>query len=450
MTRSASNIDLSHPLLQGVQGLWLPTRDTSGSGRLYDLSGRGRHGNIGSGVSWDQNYLNFTGSTDVDLGVLVGSETSAWTAVVGFRRKSASEKPFDVAGGDENVFILGEKDGWVGAVGPQPHIYIEDGDSTLKVAGALVDGDGTTRIKTGVVVADNLWHHAVLTHRPSLGLKLWLDNDVFTDGVTGNTVTSDPCVLGHSLKVQSEERFYKGDISYFAFFAETKENAYAKSFISQARRGFPDLLRTRSDVGLLGGGDGPSPISGTFALTDSQEQFSATGQTEVSGTLSVTDGNETLTVDGATKVSGTASITEAAEQVAASGSVITSGTLSITDSGEIISAVSSLQDITGTAQITDSAEEVEATGEVKIAGTATLNDGTEEVVIIGENDITGTVSFAELAAEIAATGSVEVQGSLSLTDAGETITARERIPARLATVDVRLEDIIIVNAKLTD
>jgi hypothetical protein len=196
---------------------------------------------------------------------------------------------------------------------------------------------------------------------------------------------------------------------------------------TQARRGFPDLLRRRSDVGLLGGG--LSPISGTAAITDAQEQISATGQTEVSGTLSVTDGSETLTLSGATIVSGAASIT---------------------DSGEIISAVSSLQDITGTAQITDAGEQIDATGEVKIAGTATLNDGTEEVVIIGQNDVTGSLSFADLAAEIAAEGAVEVQGSLSLTDAGESISARERVPARLATVDVRLEDIIIVNAKLTD
>jgi len=43
-----------------------------------------------------------------------------------------------------------------------------------------------------------------------------------------------------------------------------------------------------------------------------------------------------------------------------------------------------------------------------------------------------------------------VQGSLALTDSGETITARERVPARLASVDLRLEDIIVVHATLED
>jgi len=170
----------------------------------------------------------------------------------------------------------------------------------------------------------------------------------------------------------------------------------------QARRGFPGLLNRRDSVGLLG-----DPISGTAAITDGSEIISATGQTEVSGTLSVTDRSETLAVEGATIVSGAASITEAAEDVS-------------------------------------------ATGEVKIAGTASLADGTQEVVIVGQNDVTGSLSFADLAAEIAATGAVEVRGSLALTDAGESISVRQRIPARLATVDVRLEDIIIVDAKLTD
>jgi len=71
-------------------------------------------------------------------------------------------------------------------------------------------------------------------------------------------------------------------------------------------------------IGVLGvEGGGTTPISGTFALTDSQEQFIATGQTKVSGTLSVTDSGEALTVDGATKVSGTASITDGGESITA-------------------------------------------------------------------------------------------------------------------------------------
>jgi hypothetical protein len=198
---------------------------------------------------------------------------------------------------------------------------------------------------------------------------------------------------------------FDGSLSEVGLFSRALSGSEHKLLYDQARRGFPDLLNRRDTVGLLG--SPPPTISGAFTLTDSQEQFGATGQTEVSGILSVTDGSEALALSGAMIVSGYASITEAAEDVS-------------------------------------------ATGEVKIAGTATLNDGTEGVIIVGQNDVTGSLSFADLATEIAAEGAVEVQGSLALTDLGESISVRERVPARLATVNVRLEDIIVVHATLED
>jgi hypothetical protein len=321
-----------------------------------------------------------------------------------------------------------------------------------KVLHATTDGNfNINDTENSVISVDKITTLSVWWDSPST-TRIWVDGRevAVSNNSTSveDTSTSDAApVIG----LQADgPTFFDGVISDVLITANGSPQQ-AQSYYDQARRGFPDLLRRRSDVGLLGGGGGaPSPISGTAAITDNQEQFSATGQTEVSGTLSVTDGSETLTVDGATKISGAASITEAAEQISGVGSVITTGTVSITDRGEIISAVSSLQDITGSAQITDAAGDVSATGEVKIAGTATLNDGTEEVIIVGQNDVTGSLSFADLAAQIAAEGAVEVQGSLAFTDAGESITARERVPARLARVNVRLEDIMVVHATLED
>jgi len=441
----AQPLGTTSSLMGGVKGFWLPLPRFVGGSKVYDLSPYQRHGTfVGDSPTWDSipqslfPALKFKGvlteGIEVPYSYADTLDAGAWTVAVYYY--TTVSKPFASLSG-ENLPLDGNGDGDVWWQNGQPgnvnQWSFDDGATKDEI-----NKNAATGLVTQIITTDgNEWwtytNGELATNKSrSSGAPTEAGNGVFI-GTNNRDESTSQTVLAAAII----DRHWGQDT--------------VQSFDDQARRGFPDLLRRRSEVGLLGGGGGgTTPISGTFALTDSQEQISATGQTEVSGTLSVTDASETLTLSGATKVSGTASITEAAEQISGVGAVITTGSLSITDGGEIISAVSTLQDITGTAQITDAGAQLDATGEVKIAGTATLNDGTEEVVIIGQNDVAGSLSFADLAAEIAATGSVEVQGSLALTDAGETITARERVPARLATVDVRLEDIIIVNAKITD
>jgi hypothetical protein len=439
----AQPLDLTHPLLDGLQGFWLPLPRLTGGSRLYDLSAEGNDADFA-------NTNSPTWTSDPEQGPVVAFNSSnseyADTGIkdddiLGTSELSVAGWVFLEGGpGINNIFSSsGDNNGSL-------RVDYRDGDKEIHF-GLNIDGVWNAAPGSGTTVPTNEWVFFLCT-MGSGAVRIHLNGEETYSNANGGSLNRGGAELTYKIGSAGDlDEYLDGRIASLLF---TKNDLHRRSLelYNQARRGFPDLLNRRDSVGLLGGG--LSPISGSFALTDAQEQISATGQTKVSGTLFVTSGSETLTVDGATKVSGTASITEAAEQISGVGSVITTGAAQITDAGEIISAVSSLQDITGTAQITDAAENVEATGEVKIAGTATLSDGTEEVIIIGQNDVTGSVSFADLAAEIAAEGAVEVQGSLALTDLGESISARERVPARLATVDVRLEDIIIVNAKLTD
>jgi hypothetical protein len=423
-------LDTTHPLLRGVQGFWLPLPGLTGGSRLYDLSAQSNHGEFAAGTP-KPNWVN---SPNFALSGQRFDPSGAETVV-------PHDKSLDLSSANYSIFVvlrldpLADQDSFFGVLhkgiggsadGTLSDYGIQRNGSTDNLVIYHSDGQGNQ----GFVKYSNLMANLVGGVQ-TLGVRYTQSSsevEVYRNGTSEGikTIDQNPDNNGRPLHIGASRDpiVMSGDI-YAAYISRIPQSI--PQLHNQARRGFPDLLRTRSDVGLLGGGIGP--ISGTAAITDAQEQISATGQTKVSGTLSVTDGSETLTVDGA---------------------VITTGTAQITDSGEIISAVSSLQEITGTAQITDAGEQIDATGEVKIAGTASLADGTEEVIIVGQNDVTGSVSFADLAAEIAAEGSVRVQGSLALTDLGESISARERVPARLATVDVRLEDIIIVHAKLTD
>jgi len=458
----AQPLDTTHPLLRGVQGFWLPLPHLVGGSRLYDLSTRSRNASIiGNTTEWVNTVegpaLTFDDTTNdrVEVESFDYSTPSSVTIVVRASDPTGDKFQYFFSHGDffevNSLHIyfdeLNQSDGELNAATENKILTVKEqyADGNFHVITYLHDGDTASLFVDGIEKASQ-------ANSDSLGTQ------------------NEPIFLGLRSNLNNVRRF-PGEIAGLFIHKPALSAGLYANLHEQIRRGFPDLLNRRDSVGLLGGGGGPSPISGTAAITDAQEQISATGQAKVSGTLSVTDGNETLTVDGATKISGTTSITDAVETVlasgtadvqgdfaltdsgeiiTASGSVITTGAVSITDAGEIISAVSSLQQITGTAQITDAGEQIDATGEVKIAGTAILSDGTEEVIIVGENDITGSLSFADLAAEIAAEGAVEVQGSLALTDLGESISARERVPARLARVNVRLEDIIVVHATLED
>jgi len=410
---SAQPLDLTHPLLDGVEGFWLPLPRTSGASKVYDLV-RSNDGILREGANWENasessfpsvQYPNNSKQPNIEfpltpLDPFVGNSKT----VLSYLRIDSSE---DFAG----IFSKDNVSSAQWAIRtPQNTQYVggKESNTSMSFPGVFVLGL-RVNYQSGVFTF-------FLNGEPDGGASTSNINQSSGSHLqTGTSRDTARGISGHQLAL--------------AVFSGALSDQKIKQWTGQALRGFPDLLNPRDSVGLLGGGSGPSPISGTAAITDAQEQISAIGQTEVSGTLSVTDGSETLTINGATKVSGTASIT---------------------DAGEIISAVSSLRDITGTAQITDAAEDVDATGEVKIAGTASLADGTEEVIIVGQNDVTGSLSFADLATQVAAEGAVELQGSLALTDLGESISARERVPARLATVDVRLEDIIVVHAQLTD
>lgn len=546
-------LDTTHPLLDGVQGFWLPLPRLTGGSRLYDLSTYNRHGdltNMDPASDW---------VTDSNL-------SFPWLRFEEANSQSVSIPPIDIEGAAELTVACWvqpeqgatERDGIVGwnetgSFGEMGLYRGEVGSTSEVLHWRLTDGSQVIEVSTNTGLGQGGQALLLGTVRENDTTAFFVDGEKQGEKSFGTKGPVDDS-RGRIGEWPRTDQHFEGAITGVYIALTRFSDQQAKAFYDQARRGFPDLLNRRDSVGLIGGG--PSPISGTAAITDSQEQVSATGQTEGSGILSITDGSETLTVDGATKVSGTASITEAAEQISgagqtevsgtasvtdesetltisgatkvsgtasvteavetvlasgstdvqgdfaltdsgeiitASGTVITTGTVQITDggegisivsglqeilgsasitdgtedvsatgeteiagnvlitdSGEIISAVSALQDITGTAQITDAAEEVDATGEVKIAGTASLADGTEEVIIVGQNDVTGSVSFADLAAEIAAEGAVEVQGSLALTDLGESISAREGVPARLARVHVRLEDIIVLHATLED
>ena len=74
-------LDTTHPLLRGVQGFWLPLPHLSGGARLYDLSGRGRHGDILSDAGWRHDsrrgeYVYFEGAQSSENRVTIPNAQS--------------------------------------------------------------------------------------------------------------------------------------------------------------------------------------------------------------------------------------------------------------------------------------------------------------------------------------------------------------------------------------
>jgi len=244
----ANPLDTTHTLLDGVQGFWLPLPRLVGGSRLYDLSAHSNHGdliNAEPSIDWassasrrlpflDLEGAGTSGSVDDHISIpQTATSNSPLSILVLVRLDSLSTFHGIIGKGRDN-----------GAWG----MHTEAGNK-------IVVNVNTSFVRTSKV-SESVWHQLGFTISPSNETTGYVDGDsfgTFTNSFPGNSL---PILIG-SLNSSSGAQ-YSGDIAVQSVIIYDREISSSEvSFLNQqARRGFPDLLRRRDSVGLLGGGGG--------------------------------------------------------------------------------------------------------------------------------------------------------------------------------------------------
>lgn len=370
----------SHPLLKGVQGFWLPLPHLSGGGKLYDISGRGRHGTR-QGPSWIYDAsipypgLNFFEDNTERVNLEQYIIPSSADFSLSFRiRVAAAEDADDVLYGQGN-----ESDGTNRFL---MYSVTDFGTATKSVRA------WSSKLGELVVGSDNRglgWVDTTLTREGDTWTLYEDGEQVSSNAVSGSLGIPASAFIGAGLDGNGAlHRYFNGDLAFLGVHHRALSAAEVGALHDQTRRGFPDLLRTRRSVSLLdvsSGGD--TTITGSFAITDSGEVIDASGNTIVSGSGALTDSGETLSFTGKTIVSGTASVTDSGETIDLTGAVLIAGPMDLTDGQETISGSGSVI-VGGSAAITEGGETLEFIESTTISGTLAVTEGGETVLLVGK------------------------------------------------------------------
>jgi len=266
--RVLGDVDLAQPLdptcslTDGLQGFWLPLPRHVGGSRLYDLSGRGLHIPYSDGTPVFSSKV-WSSTPVADLRGLSGA----------FVRPNSNETEQD---GDFSVFVRFQRTGNPNA---RQGIFVDvrfDGSSDN--GGYLIDyrGDENGQYRFGVF-NDGLTtaqHEDPTTEPQTLcgasdgsKIRLYQDGSQVASASSlnpGAHATADLKIGASGGKLEFP---FEGHIQSALLFKRTLSPSEVEYLNIQSRRGFPDLLRRRDSVGLLGGGT--SVIADTDVATAS-------------------------------------------------------------------------------------------------------------------------------------------------------------------------------------
>jgi hypothetical protein len=266
----AQPLDPISSLTDGLQGFWLPLPKLTGGSRLYDLSGYGRHGSF------------------IDMG------DEAWAV-----DSKVSHPVLDIADKADVVDTKFDE--------APPDTFT----AWMYVRGDLIDG-GYSFARDNASFGGNSWRFFKGNWEVSNNAKLSAgsfdsskfnlfvgtfnrngEQRIYTNGDLINSAAASGDVATPSANVYIGGRA-DGGIKNHTFAAVGYHyREFSQSDVdllfNEARRGFPDLLNRRSDVGLLGGGGGGtadtvSPSTATALAEAFDPALTATPNTISAGT----------------------------------------------------------------------------------------------------------------------------------------------------------------------
>ena len=255
-------LDPTSSLTDGLQGFWLPLPRLTGGSRLYDISAYSNHASLAPAATFvSEPELNYTSVSYDGTGYDGATVTSldfngadAFSATFIFKTEDSYR---------ERIVSSGLNQGWYIRLSNN-NLYwkLDDGSNNVFFTGSRVVNDGKFHTTTIVNTGTNL-----------IG---------YTDGAQEGSQThnvgnlKDKIVIGGSpSKGTGADQGIRGQIAVALLHTRSLSDEEVNGLDKQLRRGFPDLLRRRSDVGLLGGGGGPTADTVSFdtatALADGFE-----------------------------------------------------------------------------------------------------------------------------------------------------------------------------------
>jgi hypothetical protein len=267
-----------------LQGFWLPLPHLTGGSRLYDVSVYQRHldlTNMDPATDWigDADVphpgLDFDGTDDRVR------DDDSWPF----------DQPLTVA---QTILDQGTQAAtiWTHVKASSNSQWIrtkvDSGKFRLDINGGGFEGveTGASAYPTGEVVTLSA------SYKVGGGVRLYVDGEKVKTGTLSSASPSggslNRLALG-TLDRSSTTKFLDGQIYDTALLSRAPSDQWHEMYYDQARRGFPDLLRRRSDVGLFGGGGGPTADTVSFdtatALADGFDPtITATANTVSPGT----------------------------------------------------------------------------------------------------------------------------------------------------------------------
>lgn len=162
-------------------------------------------------------------------------------------------------------------------------------------------------------------------------------------------------------------------------------------------------------------------VSGTLAVTETQDTSAFSGGVLVSGTLAVTETTDVTVFNGGVLVSGTLAVTENTDVTVFNGAVGTTGTLAVTE-GQDTSAFSGGVLVSGSLAVTETTDISAFSGDILVSGSLSVTETQDVSVFSGTvgNVTTGTLAVTEGSDTSAFSGGVLVSGSLSVTEGSDT------------------------------
>lgn len=332
-------IDPTSPFARGLEGLWLPLPHLSGGSRLYDLSSYAGHADLNSVEARHDAAVSWPGH-DFDPARISYGELprfswldggTAFTVAMVFvpdvheNGRNLWRPPFC------NMGFNRDNGGY--------QFYTWDGSTLTNIV--LSEGD-LGALTTGVI-----------TWTANGDMQLWIDT------VKGSTANSnqpaskdDIHSLGNSENLTSDQTWDGAICATAIYRGRVWTQSDVDRFDSEARRGFPGLLRRRDQSALF-------VSSSTTTVT---ETLSVSGTLSTSLTESAT-ATETLSTSG----TGSASVTESAS-ASESVSVGATGTPSLTESATATEALKATAQ--ANLSVTESAT---ATEKIKATASAALS-----------------------------------------------------------------------------
>lgn len=376
-------LDVTNPLLRGVEGFWLPLPRLTGGTRLYDLLGHGRHGeltNMGPASDWvfDERApfpaLDFDGNND-RVDVSLSGLSYPITLIVFHRAPSTKQTGMLVSVADNSSDSNQDR--------------VEYGPGGLRASSF----DGNSVVSTPYIGGfDGEWHVAAAVFADS-GLRAWINGQSATSSGGAATTPNNYNLLSFGVSADSTPiNYYTEQIAGGALINRSVSNAELSYWQSEVGRGLPSLLnRRRSLIPLSGGGGGSTfsnSVSDTFTLSDVS---SAAASINASATDAVGFSDTAgVTVTVSASVSDTINVSDAVAATLDANPAL-ADTLTLTDDatgGNIFSEA-----VSDTLNLSDSVSNALTLTEA-VADTLNVSDG-RAVTVSFDGAVADTITYAD-------------------------------------------------------